>query len=62
MKEKRQLLYFSFDELLVCLSDSEICELEEEYQIDVQKCSLLKEQCVYHEKTDYFDLSVYDLW
>lgn len=62
MKEKRQLLYFNFDELFVCLSDSEICELAEEYQIDVQKYSLIKEQNVYREKTDYFDLSVYDLW
>ena len=62
MKEKRQILYFSFDELFVCLSDSEICEMAEEYQIDVQKGRLMKEQGAYHVTTDYFDLSVYDLW
>lgn len=62
MREKRQLLYFSFDELFVCLSDSEICEMAEEFQIDVQKCRLIKEQSVYHTTADNFDLSVYDLW
>ena len=62
MKEKRQILYFNEDELFVCLSDSEICEMIDEYQIDVQKGKLMKEQSVYHVTTDYFDLSVYDLW
>ena len=53
MKEKRQILYFNDDELLVCLSDSEICEMAEEYQIDVTKYKMRKEQSDYCMFTDY---------
>lgn len=61
MKEQRQLLYYDFDELLVCLSDSEISEMGEEYQIDIKKCKLLKEQSAYHVPEDCFGWSAYDL-
>lgn len=46
----------------MCLSDLEIQELVDNYQLDITSWELEKEQSIYQAPMDYFSLTAYDLF
>lgn len=60
--DNMQKLYFSFDELYVCLSELEFNEFKENYQVNTNDWVLIQEKINYQIPADYFSFTLYDMW
>jgi len=61
-ENNREMIFKYFEELVICLLDSELDELINNYKVDTSKWDLYKETSIYQAPMDFFSLRTHDLW